>query len=129
MSSKEIPNHLITIIQKKYMENIRFNASDGVSDDFRVITQGVIQGCPQSPVLFNLYLDEFVRTWLTELKTIYIKDLIFNTLLLADDQFIISNTEDNLQQAVYLLQSISKEYNLEIATEKRRYLVLLGQTT
>jgi len=48
------------------MENIiRFNAGDGISDDFRVITQGVRRGCPQSPVLFNLYSDEVIRTWLT----------------------------------------------------------------
>jgi hypothetical protein len=38
MSSKGISTHLITIIQKIYKENIiRVNASDGVSDDFRVI--------------------------------------------------------------------------------------------
>ena len=114
------------------MENIiRVNAGDGVSDDFRVITQGVRQGCPLSSVLFNLYLDEFIRTWLTKLRTSkYFKELIFNTLLFADDQFIISDTDDNLQQAVYLLHRISKEYNLEIATKKKRrmYLVLLGQT-
>jgi len=102
------------------MENIiRVNAGDGVSDDFRVITQGVRQGCPLSSVLFNLYLDEFIRTWLTKLRTSkYFKELIFNTLLFADDQFIISDTDDNLQQAVYLLHRISKEYNLEIATKR-----------
>ena len=38
--------------------------------------------------------------------------------LFAGDHFIISDTEDNLQQAVYLLHRISKEYNLEIATKK-----------
>ena len=48
------------------------------------------------------------------------KELIFNTLLFADDQFIISDIEDNLQKAVYLLYNISKEYNLEIATKKTK---------
>ena len=79
------------------------------------------QGCPLSPVLFNLYLDEAIRIWLQKLKTSkYFEELIFNTLLFADDQFIISDTEDNLQKAVYLLYSISKEYNLEIATKKTK---------
>jgi hypothetical protein len=41
-------------------------------------------------------------------------------VLFADDQFIISDTEDNLLKAVHLLYSISKEYNLEIATKKTK---------
>ena len=57
MSSKGIPTHLITIIQKIYMENIiRVNASNGISEDFGVIAQRVRQGCPLSPILFNMYL-------------------------------------------------------------------------
>jgi hypothetical protein len=44
--------------------------------------------------------------------------IVFSTLLFAGDQFIISDTENNLQKAVYLLYNISKEYNLEIASRK-----------
>jgi len=70
MLSKGIPTHLITIIQKIYMENIiRVNAGNGMSEDYRAITQGVRQRCPLSPVLFNLYLDEVIRIWLQKLKT------------------------------------------------------------
>ena len=56
----------------------------------------------------------------------YFKVLIFITLLLADDQFIISDTEDNLQKAVHLLYIISKEYNLEIATKKTKVFGFVG---
>ena len=128
MSSKGILTHLITIIQTIYMENImRINAGNWISEDSRVITQGVRQGCPLSPVLFNLYLDEVIRKWLTELKTRkYFKELTFNTLLFADDQFIISDTEENFQRAVYLLYNISKEYNLEIATKKTKVFRFVG---
>jgi len=59
-------------------------------------------------------MDEVIRKWLKELKTSkYFKELIFNTLLFADDQFIISDTENSLQRVVYSLYNISKEYNLE----------------
>ena len=98
MLSKGIPTHLITIIQKIYMENIiRVNAGNGISEDSTAIAQGVRQGYPLSSVLFNLYLDEVIRICLHKLKiSKYFKDFILNTLLFADDQFIISDTEDNL---------------------------------
>ena len=64
--SKWIPTHLITIIQRIYTENtIQINKGKGTFENFRVINQGVRQGCPLSPVLFNLYLDEVIRIWLS----------------------------------------------------------------
>jgi len=76
------------------MENImRVNVGNGISEVSRGITQGMRQGCPLLPVLFNLYLDEVIRIWLQKLKTSkYFKELIFSTLLFADKQFIISDT-------------------------------------
>jgi len=72
-------------------------------------------------------LDEVIRIWFQKLKTSKcFKELIFNTLLFADDQFIISDTEYNLQKAVYLLYNISKEYNLDIATKKTKVFGFVG---
>ena len=45
-----------------HMENIiRVNAGNGISEDFRVIAQGVRQGCPLPPVLFNLFWVKLLR--------------------------------------------------------------------
>jgi methionine aminopeptidase len=53
-SSKGIPTHLITAIQKTFKENIiKINAGNGFSEVSRVITQGVRQVSPLSTVLFN----------------------------------------------------------------------------
>jgi hypothetical protein len=67
------------------------------------------------------YLVKVIRIWLQKLKLRkYFKELIFNTLLFADDQLITADTEDNLQRAVYLLSSISKQCNFEISTSKTK---------
>jgi hypothetical protein len=75
----------------------------------------------------TLYLDEVIRIWLQKLKlSKYFKELIFKTLIFANDQLIIADTEHNLQRAVYLLYSISKVYNLEIATSKKMVFGFAG---
>jgi hypothetical protein len=88
------------------MENIiRVNAGNGISEDSRVITQGVRQGCPLSPVLFNLYLDEVIRIWLQKLKlSKYFKELIFNTLLFAATSLLLLTQKTSFKgQFIYCI--------------------------
>jgi len=67
------------------------------------INKGERQGCPLSPTPFNIYLDEIITKWqkqdITGIKLS--KNQQLSTLLLADDQVIIAETEDNLQKAAY----------------------------
>jgi len=50
------------------MENIvRVNAGNRMSEESRAIIQGLRQGCPLSPVLLSLYLDEINRIWLQKI--------------------------------------------------------------
>jgi len=46
--------------------------------------------------------------------------------LFVDDKIIIADKEDNLQKAVYLLYNISKDYNWEIATKKKKIFDFVG---
>jgi hypothetical protein len=40
--------------------------------------------------------------------------------IFADDQVIIQDSEDKLQKSVYILNQMSKEYNLKISTDKTK---------
>jgi transcription initiation factor TFIIIB Brf1 subunit/transcription initiation factor TFIIB len=67
-----------------------------------------------SPTLFNIYLDKIITTWqkqdITKIK--FSKNQQLSTLLFADDQVIIADTEDNLQKAVHKLNRIITKYGL-----------------
>jgi hypothetical protein len=66
-----------------------------------------------SLTLFNLYFEEAVRKWQSQLKTNYfIGDIPLNALLFADDQIVLADSEENLQRAFFSLNNIAKEYNL-----------------
>ena len=78
------------------------------------INKGVCQGCPLLPTHFNIYLDEIITKWQKEdTKGIPLpKNQQLLMLLFADNEVIISNTEDNLQKAVYKLNQITTEHSL-----------------
>jgi hypothetical protein len=64
---------------------------------FLFLNQGY--GCPLSPTLFNVYINEVIKDWnQTYTKGINVQNNTkLNTILFADDQVIIASSEDNLQ--------------------------------
>ena len=88
------------------------------------INKGIRQGCPLSPTLFNIYLDEKITKWqkqdVTGIKLS--KNQQLPTLLFADEKVRIADTEDNLQKAAHKLNQIITEYGLTvICTENKIY--------
>jgi hypothetical protein len=78
-----------------------------------------------SPILFNIYLDDAVRHWQSQLKILHIsnklnKEKFIKTFMYADDQVIISDNEDTLQRALHELNKIILDYNFEISTKQKK---------
>jgi hypothetical protein len=85
------------------------------------LNKGVRHGCPFSPTLFNIYLDEIITKWqkqdITGIKLP--KNQHLSTLLFADDKVILTDTEDKLQKAAHKLNQLVPEYGLTISYRKR----------
>jgi hypothetical protein len=78
-----------------------------------------------SQILFNIYLDDAVRHWQSQLKILHISDNLkkekfIKTFMFADDQVIISDNEDTLQRALHELNKIILYYNFEISIHKTK---------
>jgi retron-type reverse transcriptase len=88
MKNKGFPYHIIKTVQSLYINTrIKIDKGTSVSNKEIHINQGVKQGCPMSPTLFNIFTDEVIRQW----KDVLIKDFkigntVLNTILFADDQ-------------------------------------------
>ena len=54
-------------------------------------------------------------------------NLFLNTLLFADDLVIIQDSEDKLQKSVYILNQMSKDYNLKISMDKTKIMAFKGK--
>jgi predicted GTPase len=80
------------------------------------------------PALFNIYLDEIITKWQKEgvAGIPPSKNQQLLTLLFADNEVIISNTEDNLQKAVHKLNTVITEHGLNISVQKTKSMALKG---
>jgi hypothetical protein len=81
------------------------------------------QGCPLSPVLFDIYIDSVIKEWKEERK-----QNVSNTILFSDCQVIMTNTENDMQSAVYKLHNAATKYNLVISANKTNGIAFKGNT-
>jgi hypothetical protein len=129
LQEKNIPNLLLQNVMEIHKNNeIKVKLNSKVTDT-KQMNRGVRQGCPLSPTLFNICMNEIIIQW----NKIYNKGIRIqnntklNTLLYADDQIIISNSEDNLQRGVYMLNNILKDFKMKISCSKSKTMAFLGQ--
>ena len=91
--------------------------------------RGVRQGCPLSPTLFNIYINELANQ-LEQSKapglTLYDSEIKF--LLFADDLVLLSPTPEGLQQSLDIVQQFCKTWALTINMKKTKILIFQKRT-
>jgi hypothetical protein len=128
-NKRGIPYHLTEVIKGLYKNtSVRIDTGRKILDKMH-INQGVRQGCNLSPALFNIYIDGFLRNWKhkADAGIMFKRNLYLNTLLFADDQVIIQDSEGKLQKSLYILHQMSKDYNLKISTDKTKIMAFKGK--
>ena len=85
---------------------------------------GLKQGCPLSPMLFNLYIDDISDIFDDQCHPIEMQGMKLNHFLYADDLVIISHTEEGLQTALDNLHEYSGKKCLAISIKKSKTMIL-----
>ncbi|CAG7824607.1 unnamed protein product, partial [Allacma fusca] len=76
-----------------------------------------------------MYMDHMVKEW-QKMKPKGIKTdrrQEISTVLFADDQAVLAETEDDLQRSMYNLTKTSEKYDMRISSEKTKTMAFKGK--
>ena len=96
---------------------------DGIIGSFKT-NRGVRQGCPLSPTLFGVYIEDLDDSWdkRKDGGTVIGKEKIY-ALKFADDVAIISDTIEGLQNMFKELERYATRNKMEVNTSKTKVMV------
>ena len=97
-------------LQKGYLDPINSNL-------------GLKQGCPLSPILFNIYIDDVKNIFDETCEPIDLLGKQINHFLYADDLVLISSSRSGLQNCLTKLQNFSKAKSLTINIDKTKIMI------
>ena len=111
------------LIGNLYMgQRIRVRIEGELSEPVQ-IGRSVRQGCPLSPILFNLYIEELIREALQDTEEgIKVGGKMVKALRFADDQAMLANKEEHLQHIMDELNRTSEEYGMKINIKKTKVM-------
>jgi hypothetical protein len=124
----QMPQHLILILQDLYHMD-EYTLVDGDKMASVQPLYGVKQGCPLSPLLFAIYLNDVdsvadgVQGALTAIPNFMVTHLLF-----ADDLVFVANRQANLQALLNNLKEYATEKSLVVNTQKSQVICFNSRT-
>jgi hypothetical protein len=121
-----ISETLLVAIMRLYESVLgRLRMAHGLSD-FIQSTIGVKQGCPLSPTLFGIYIDElesFLHEHIQEGDGCLLHQVLISLLLFADDLVLLASTPEGLQRQIDALASFCDLRQLMVNLGKTKVLI------
>ena len=84
---------------------------------------GLKQGCPLSPMLFNLYIDDVMNIFDEQCDPVPVLDTFLSHFLYADDLVLLSQSRAGLQRCLDKLHQFSSKKRLSVSIDKSKTIV------
>ena len=125
-----IPKYLVECLKDLYQnQTAEVETAVGRTGPLSV-QRGVRQGCPLSPMLFNLYSELIMRHALEKWEDgIEIGGKLYNNLRYADDVALLATTEGKLQELANAVGKASKRFGLSLNAKKTQVMVIGRHTS
>ena len=121
MNKFTISSKLINTIRQLYAKATSAVLVQGTAGKWFHTSVGVRQGCPLSPTLFNIFLEDIMNHALEDHKgTISIGGRTITNLRFADDIDGLAGEEEELANLVQKLDAASAKFGMEISAEKTK---------
>jgi Reverse transcriptase (RNA-dependent DNA polymerase) len=127
LTSIAVPAYLINIIKEMYTDDSYVLVDGGQHTQPLHPTLGVKQGCPLSPLLFALYINDFLNKmppqfngWGYPLRE---ASHFISHIFYADDLLLLSKDPNHLQQMLNALSQYSKDKGLTVNVTKSQIVV------
>jgi hypothetical protein len=112
------------IIRSLYREIQTSVLVDGERTRYVPSLQGVRQGCPLSPALFGLFIEELASRLSKVDGGAAVGANLLRTLLYADDIVLIADTPEQLQEMIDVLAKYCAEWRMSVNLSKSQAMVV-----
>lgn len=122
----KVDNNIISYI-KRYYESLEYKthiSRDNVTS-FKKWGQGLIQGCPMSPIIFIIVMDYVLKTVSKKYLNIHGSELNGNKILFSaylDDICISCNSLSGLEEVFTDLKNLLSKFDLKINDDKTKVM-------
>ena len=101
----------------------RVKVGSKLSREFR-IKQGVRQGCPLSPTLFNCFINELIVSLESLGLGVQVGQKLIDGLLYADDVVLMAESPEALQAMITKVEEFSRKWRMELNLKKSEVMIV-----